>query len=200
MPLTADRVKETTVATGTGSLVLAGAATGFRSFNAAFGLGPTFWYAVSSPGGSEWEVGIGLLTDSTTLVRQSVIGSSNAGAAVDFPAGAKDVFATFPGNALNDLVSAATTVYASLALTAASVGKRQALGASTEIRFTAAGAGSVYLRFTDASAAIGVSNLDMVVDCNAAPAVRLVVPGGLPFVEFMRLGASDVNFSLGLMR
>ena len=40
--LVADRVKETSTTTGTGDVTLAGAASGFRTFNAAFGVGPLF--------------------------------------------------------------------------------------------------------------------------------------------------------------
>jgi hypothetical protein len=200
VPLTADRVKESSASTGLGPLTLGGAATGFRSFESAFGLGVEFWYAVSSAGGAEWEVGIGSLSATATLVRGSVLASSSGGAAVAFSAGPKDVFATIPASALNSLAAAGTTLYASLALTATAAGKRQALGATTEVRFTAASAGAVRVRFTDASAAIGVGPADTLVDCAAATPVRLAVPSGQPFLEFVRGGAADVNFSLGLMR
>jgi hypothetical protein len=88
----ADRVKETTTTTGTGSLTLAGAATGFRSFNAAIGQGPRFYYVAELPGASEWEVGVGYLSAATTLVRETVLKSSNAGSLVSFSAGTKNVF------------------------------------------------------------------------------------------------------------
>ncbi len=94
----ADRVQETTTGTGTGTLTLAGAATGMRSFNAAFGVGPMFAYAIA--GGAEWEVGLGYLSASTTLVRATVLSSSNADALVNFSAGSKDVFNTVPADLL----------------------------------------------------------------------------------------------------
>jgi len=91
-----DRVKETTTTTGTGTITLAGAATGFQSF-AAIGNGNTTYYAIS--GGSEWEVGIGTYTASgTTLSRTTVLASSNAGALVSFSAGTKDVICTYPAD------------------------------------------------------------------------------------------------------
>lgn len=200
MPVTADRVRETTVTTGTGNLTLAGAATGFRSFVAAFGVGPSFWYAVSSPGGAEWEVGVGVLAAAGTLVRSSVLASSSAGAAVAFSAGSKDVFATIPGSTLSEMAAALPVLYATLGLTAAATGRRQALGATKSVRFTAGTAGSVHVRFVDASAAIAVSAADLLVDCHAAVPVQLNVPSGQPFVEFLRSGGADVNFNLGLMR
>lgn len=94
----ADRVQETTTGTGTGTLTLAGAATGMRSFNSAFGVGPMFAYAIA--GGAEWEVGLGYLSASTTLVRSIVLSSSNADALVNFSAGSKDVFNTAPAMTL----------------------------------------------------------------------------------------------------
>ncbi len=200
MPLTADRVKETSSSIGTGSLALDGAASGFRSFQAAFGSGVEFWYAVASAGGAEWEVGVGTLSGAATLQRSQVLASSNASALVAFAAGPKDVFATVPASALNALVAAGATLYASLALSAGAAGRRQALGASRAVRVTAASPGTIRVRFSDASAAIAVDGTDTLVDCAAATPVQLAVPGGLPFIEYLRAGAVDVDFGLGLLR
>jgi hypothetical protein len=105
--LHADRVKDTTTTTGTGSLTLSGTApTGYVNFNAAFGTNMYFHYTISSSGGSEWEVGTGYLSASTTLVRDSVQASSNAGAAVNLSAGTKDVFCSLPANEMNELSGA----------------------------------------------------------------------------------------------
>jgi hypothetical protein len=91
----ADRVKDTTTTTGTGNLTLSGTPpTGFQSFNAAFGTGKQIFYGVE--GGSEWEVGEGHLSASTTFVRDIILASSNAGAAVNFSAGTKNIFCTIP--------------------------------------------------------------------------------------------------------
>lgn len=89
-----DRVKETSTTTGTGNLTLAGAATGYRSFTSAYATNTRFAYCIAA--GSEWEVGQGYLSASTTLVRETVFASSNAGALVNFSAGTKDVFVTLP--------------------------------------------------------------------------------------------------------
>ncbi len=89
-----DRVKETTTSTGTGTITLAGAVAGFQSFS-VIGNGNTCYYAIVGP--TEWEVGVGTYTSSgTTLSRDSVLESSNAGALVNFSAGDKDVFVTYP--------------------------------------------------------------------------------------------------------
>lgn len=94
----ADRVKETSATTGTGTLTLAGAASGFQSF-AAIGNGNQTYYAIVM--GANWEVGIGTYTAAGTLLsRDTVLASSNAGAAVNFAAGTKDVFVTLPSNRL----------------------------------------------------------------------------------------------------
>lgn len=100
MPLIqADRVKETTTSTSTGAVTLAGAATGFQTFSAAIGNGNTCYYTIAGQTGSEWEVGIGTYTSSgNTLARTTVLSSSNSGALVNFSAGTKDVFVTYPAS------------------------------------------------------------------------------------------------------
>ena len=91
-----DRVKETTTTTGTGTVILLGAATGYQSF-AAVGNGNTTYYTIAGQGVNEWEVGIGTYTSSgTTLSRTTVLASSNSGSLVNFTAGTKDVFVTYP--------------------------------------------------------------------------------------------------------
>lgn len=93
----ADRVKETTTSTSTGAVTLAGAVTGFQSFGTAIGNGNTCYYTIADQTGSNWEVGIGTYTSSgTSLSRDTVLASSNSGALVNFTAGTKDVFVTYP--------------------------------------------------------------------------------------------------------
>jgi len=91
-----DRVKETTTTTGTGTVTLAGAADGYQAFS-AIGDGNTTYYCIVDPTNNTWEVGLGTYTSSgTTLSRDTILESSNSGSAVDFAAGAKDVFCTYP--------------------------------------------------------------------------------------------------------
>ena len=93
--ITADRVKDTTTTTGTGSLTLANSApTGYRTLNAVAATGDTFPYCVE--GGSEWEVGRGTYSGSHVFARTTVIASSNSNAAVNFSAGTKNFFITLP--------------------------------------------------------------------------------------------------------
>ena len=95
-----DRVKETSTTTGTGTFSLAGAATGFETFVAGIATGNTTYYTIFNQGTTEWEVGLGTVTDAApdTLARTTVITSSNGDAAVDFAAGTKDVFCTLPAS------------------------------------------------------------------------------------------------------
>jgi hypothetical protein len=105
----ADRVKELSTSTGTGFVVLAGAVTGFESFNTAFGVGPSFDYCIESIDGTTgmpngaWEIGRGHLSDATTLVRDTVRQSTNADALVVFAAGSKNVFCTLPASVITAL-------------------------------------------------------------------------------------------------
>ena len=94
----ADRVKETTTTTGTGTVTLLGASTGFQSF-AVIGNANTTYYTITAQTGTEWEVGIGTYTSAGTLLaRTTVLSSSNGGSAVNFSAGTKDVFVTYPSS------------------------------------------------------------------------------------------------------
>jgi hypothetical protein len=91
-----DRVRETTTTTGTGTITLGGAATGFQSFS-VIGDSNTTFYTIQLSNTNEWEVGIGTYTLSgTTLSRDTILESSNGGTAVNFSAGTKDVFVTYP--------------------------------------------------------------------------------------------------------
>lgn len=93
-----DRVRETTATTGTGTVTLAGAVSGYQSFS-AIGNGNVTYYCIAGQGTNEWEVGIGTYTSAgTTLSRTTVLSSSNGGSLVPFSAGTKDVFVTQPAS------------------------------------------------------------------------------------------------------
>jgi hypothetical protein len=92
----ADRVRETTTVTGTSSATLLGAVTGYQSFS-VIGNTNTTYYTIADQGGANWEVGIGTYsTTGPTLARTTVLASSNGGSLVNFTAGTKDVFVTYP--------------------------------------------------------------------------------------------------------
>jgi len=91
-----DRVLETSVTTGTGTFTLDGTLPTYQTF-AAIGNGNTTYYAIVSEIADEWEVGLGTYTSSgTTLSRDTILSSSASGAAVNFSAGVKNVFVTYP--------------------------------------------------------------------------------------------------------
>jgi hypothetical protein len=91
-----DRVKVTTTTTGTGTLTLGAAQQGFQDFG-AIGNGNSTYYTIQDPVTGDWEVGAGVYTASgTALSRDEVLSSSNAGALVNFGAGSKIVFVTYP--------------------------------------------------------------------------------------------------------
>ena len=95
----ADRVKETTTTTGTGTITLLGAVAGYQSFETGIGGGSSTYYCIVGRTTTEWEVGYGTYTTAgTTLSRDSVLSSSNSGSLVSFIAGTKDVFITYAAN------------------------------------------------------------------------------------------------------
>jgi hypothetical protein len=112
-----DRVKVSTTTTGTGTVTLGAAAVGFQSF-AIVGDGNQTYYTIAMQSGAptgEFEVGIGTVTDMAgtfTLSRDTILESSNAGSTVNFPAGTKDVFVTYPAERAVYLDAAGTAVTA----------------------------------------------------------------------------------------
>ena len=93
----ADRVRETTTTTGTGTVNLGGAVSNFETFTANLSNSDTTYYSIVDNTNGAFEVGLGTFTSSgTTLARTTVIASSNSNSAVNFGSGTKDVFITIP--------------------------------------------------------------------------------------------------------
>ena len=91
-----DRVKETSVSTGTGAFALDGTLGPYQPFS-TIGDGNTTYYCIAGQTTTEWEVGIGTYTLSTdTVSRDTILASSNSNTIVTFSAGNKDVFVTYP--------------------------------------------------------------------------------------------------------
>ena len=95
----ADRVKEITDTSGTGSFVLAGASSGYRTFLSAVGNGNTCYYCCVASNG-DWEIGKGTYAqvDNTIARTNPPIASSNANAQVSFGTGSKEIFLTVPAS------------------------------------------------------------------------------------------------------
>jgi hypothetical protein len=100
-PQFVDRVLEVSSTTGSGPYELEGAITGYQTF-AAVGDGNSCFYCAidvdeSGVPSGDWEVGLGTYTASgTTLSRDSIQASSNAGDPVDWPSGSRRIFLTIP--------------------------------------------------------------------------------------------------------
>ena len=107
-----DRVKQTSTSTGTGTINLSATAeTGFETFVAGIGNTNSTFYCISHDGTSEFEVGIGTVTDAgtDTLSRTTIISSSNSDNLVDFQVGTKTVFCTYPAKRAPSAAMTATT-------------------------------------------------------------------------------------------
>jgi hypothetical protein len=92
-----DRVYETSTTTGTGTLTLAGAVSGFQTFSSAIGNTNTTYYTIQDQTGPDWEVGIGTV-GAGTLARTTVLASSNSGSLVNFTSGSLFVFGDYPAD------------------------------------------------------------------------------------------------------
>jgi trimeric autotransporter adhesin len=82
-----DRVKETSITAGTGTLTLTGAVIGYQTFNSVIASGSKVYYAIQNTAigfETEWEVGVGTFTATASLSRDTVLSSSNAGSLVNF--------------------------------------------------------------------------------------------------------------------
>jgi hypothetical protein len=117
MPLVlADRVRETTTTTGTGTISLAGPVSGFQGFSTAIGNANTTYYTIVDAATGAWEVGLGTYTSSgSTLARTTVLSSSNSDALVPFASGTKDVFVTQPAERAVYVLGAGTGLAAGAA-------------------------------------------------------------------------------------
>ena len=96
----ADRVRETTTTTGTGTINLGGAVTNFETFAANLSNSDTTYYAIVDNTNGAFEVGLGTFSTGSpnTLARTTPIASSNSNSAVNFGVGTKEVFITVPAS------------------------------------------------------------------------------------------------------
>lgn len=158
----ADRVVETTTTTGTGTLALDGAKAGYRSFADAvtagdFADGDTVYYYCTD--GTDWEVGSGVFTVATlTLTRATIARSSNAGNAVNWAAGSKDVVCNMPAAELQKLIDNSfgpTTITAGTLTTDVKTLDISATHNAAGVAFT-----GVKANFTDTASANGTNYVD----------------------------------------
>ena len=111
-----DRVRETSTSQGTGTINLAGAVTGFRTFVDGIGDGNTTYYAIFEEGTNLFEVGLGTVTDATpdNLSRTTVLSNSSGNTSnINFNSGGTStlsVFCTMPASKSVYLDSTGTPV------------------------------------------------------------------------------------------
>jgi hypothetical protein len=188
MPLVLkDRVKETTTTTSTGSYTLAGAVGGYQAFS-VIGNGNTTYYAVTN--GTDWEVGIGTYTLSgTVLSRDTILESSNSGNAVNWSAGTKEIFCTYPAERSMYVDGTTITPAISARLGFTNLAQGSALSvlgvtgnATADNASIAAGTDNQVLRRSGTSVAFGAVNL----------ASTDAVTGDLPFSNLAQGSALSV--------
>jgi hypothetical protein len=93
-----DRIKEKSYFTGTGPIELEGEFSGFSSFSGVYNSGDALFYAISD--GTRYEVGSGLYVENATysdITRNPFASSNTDNSIIDFPAGLKEVYVTYPG-------------------------------------------------------------------------------------------------------
>lgn len=98
-----DRIKELSYTVGTGNMSLAGAANGFSSFGSVYNHNDAVFYAITD--GTFYEIGSGVylsadydLEDSITQdqIVRFPFRSTNNNQKVNFPAGIKEIYSTYP--------------------------------------------------------------------------------------------------------
>lgn len=94
----ADRIQETSTTSGTGTLTLLGAATGYKTFSTGIGNGNTTYYVIQDPIANVWEVGLGTV-GAGTLSRDTVLSnSSNTTALISFAGNLSNVWCDYPAS------------------------------------------------------------------------------------------------------
>ncbi len=130
MPLYfADLVRETSTASGTGALALAGALPGHRRFADAVPPGASFHYSISGvTRPAEWECGLGSIDAAGRLVRTPISSSAPGHALVDFSAGLKSVALTAGAAWFSAVEARAAPAIADVAGLQAALDGKQAAG------------------------------------------------------------------------
>lgn len=103
-----NRAKMATATTGTGTVTLGSAASGYQSFaNAGVSDGSTVRYVIEE--GNNWEIGTGVYTSAGTTLTRNVLESSNSGAAITL-AGAAEIYITATSEDLSSAIKVSSQV------------------------------------------------------------------------------------------
>ena len=128
----ADRVQETTNSPGTGTATLLGAVSGYQSFSTGIGANNTTYYTIADQTGSNWEVGLGALNSTgTVLTRTTVYSSSNGGSTVNFATGTQYVWCDYPSS--KAVLQGNPVNFSSIGATTAGTGAFTTLSASSTV-------------------------------------------------------------------
>ena len=130
--LVADRIQETTNSPGTGTATLLGAVSGYQSFSTGIGANNTTYYVIADQLGTNWEVGLGALNSTgTVLTRTTVYSSSNGGSTVNFATGLQYVWCDFPSS--KAVIQGTAVNFSSIGATTAGTGAFTTLSASSTV-------------------------------------------------------------------
>lgn len=150
----ADRCRETSSTTGTGTYSLGGAASGYRTFVAGIGTANRCTYLATESSSGGWEIGEGTVTDAATdtLSRDRIIASSNSNAAVNWSAGSRIIQSVYSAADMNPRCIVLTAGHAISSTTATEV---------TGLQFTSVQPGTYFLqyviRWQTATTTVGIS-------------------------------------------
>ncbi len=158
-----DRISETTTTTGTGTLTLGGALSGFQAFS-SIGDTNTTYYCITS--GSAWEVGLGTYSSSgNTLARTTVLSNSNGNTSpITLAAGTKTVFSVYPAERAIVVDGSTIQIPNNAVLPLANGGTGSSTAAFsgsniTDLNATAITAGTIANNRTTASSSNGASTI-----------------------------------------
>ena len=130
--IVADRVQETTNSPGTGTATLLGAVSGYQSFSTGIGINNTTFYVIADQTGTNWEVGLGALNSTgTVLTRTTVYSSSNGGSTVNFATGTQYVWCDYPSS--KAVIQGTAVNFSSIGATTAGTGAFTTLSASSTV-------------------------------------------------------------------
>src|SRR5262245_45564453 len=183
-----DRVRETSVTSGTGTLTLAGAAVGFQSMATALpNNGDTgFFFATD---GTNWEVFLGTRASSTTLSRTTVYASSNGGSLVNFSGASKDIVGDVPAR-FAELLNTQSVQVASAATTDIGAINGSMIEITGTTTITSLGTSTHKLRIVRFSGVLTLTH----------NATTLILPGGANITTAAGATATFVSDSSGNWR
>ena len=186
-----DRVQQQGTANTTVSFTLTASVTGFQTF-AVIGNGNTTYYAATDASGN-WEVGIGTYsTTGPTLIRDTILASSNSGSAVTF-SGTVNIFVTYPSEKSVNLDGSGNVS----ALGTISSGTWQ--GSTVGVAYggtgvtASSGANSVVLR--DANQNIAVNNVTQALTSTVSAAGTTTLTPASPHFQILT-GSTTQTFKL----